>query len=50
MLGGGTVSMWETGKTRPRAALLTKLEKLYCCTVDELLAEDTDRDSTHSGA
>lgn len=31
------VSMWETGKTRPRAGLLVKLAGLYCCTVDELL-------------
>ena len=34
------VSFWETGKTRPRAALLVKLAGLYCCTVDELLKED----------
>lgn len=34
------VSMWETGKTRPRASLLVKLATLYGCTVDELLAED----------
>ena len=33
------VSFWETGKTRPRAALLVKLAGLYCCTVDELLKE-----------
>ncbi len=33
------VSMWETGKTRPRAALLPKLASLYGCTVDELLSE-----------
>ena len=34
------VSFWETGKTRPRAALLVKLAGLYHCTVDELLKED----------
>lgn len=34
------VSMWETGKTAPRAALLKKIAKLYGCTVDELLKED----------
>lgn len=34
------VSMWETGKTRPRASLLVKLAGLYCCTVDELLSEN----------
>lgn len=33
------VSMWETGKTKPRASLLTRLAKLYSCTVDELLDE-----------
>lgn len=33
------VSFWETGKTRPRAALLVKLAGLYHCTVDELLKE-----------
>ena len=32
------VSMWETGKTRPRASLLIKLAGLYCCSVDELLS------------
>ena len=31
------VSMWETGKTRPRASLLVKLAGLYCCSLDELL-------------
>lgn len=35
-----TVHLWEIGKTRPRAALLPKIAKLYGCTVDELLAED----------
>ena len=34
------VSMWETGKTSPRASLLVKLADLYCCTVDELLADN----------
>ena len=33
------VSMWETGKTRPRASLLLKLANLYHCTVDELLSD-----------
>lgn len=32
-----TVSLWETGKTMPRAATLVKLAGLYCCTVDDLL-------------
>ena len=31
------VSLWETGKTAPRAALLPKLADLYGVTVDELL-------------
>lgn len=31
------VSMWETGKTRPRASLLVKLAELYGCSLDELL-------------
>lgn len=34
------VSMWETGKTQPRAGLLVKLAALYGCTVDELLRPD----------
>ncbi len=34
------VSLWETGKTLPRATLLLKLAALYGCTVDELLRED----------
>lgn len=36
------VSMWETGKTKPRAALLPKIAALYGCTVDDLLREETD--------
>lgn len=43
------VSMWETGKTRPRASLLVKLAGLYCCTVDELLADNPNQESP-SGA
>lgn len=34
------VSLWETGKTLPRATFLLKLAALYGCTVDELLRED----------
>lgn len=33
------VSMWENGKTSPRASLLPKIAALYGCTVDELLRE-----------
>lgn len=35
-----TVALWDMGKTKPRAALLPKVAKLYGCTVDELLAPD----------
>lgn len=31
------VCLWETGKTFPRATTLSKIAKLYGCTVDELL-------------
>lgn len=34
------VSMWETGKTAPRASLLLQIANLYGCTVDDLLNED----------
>ncbi len=44
-ISDAAVSMWETSKTRPRAALLPQLAKLYGCTVDELLSEaSTDQD------
>lgn len=33
------IYLWETGRCYPRPALLTKLAKLYGCTVDELLSE-----------
>lgn len=36
-----TVSLWEVGKTHPRAKLLPALAKFLGCTVDELLAPDT---------
>lgn len=32
------VSLWETGKTAPRASVLVRLAGLYGCTVDELLS------------
>lgn len=38
------VSLWETGKTSPRAAILVKLAELYCCSVDDLL-HDTEKSS-----
>lgn len=37
-----TVSLWETGKTMPRAALLQQIAELYGCTVDDLLKSDND--------
>lgn len=38
------VSLWETGKTSPRAALLPQLARIYGCTVDDLLGR-TGQDS-----
>lgn len=35
-----TVSMWETGRSRPRAKMLLRLAKVLGCTVDELLRDD----------
>lgn len=35
-----TVSLWEVGKTQPRAKLLPRLASILGCTVDELLAPD----------
>jgi transcriptional regulator with XRE-family HTH domain len=32
-----TVSMWETGTSRPRVTMLPLIAKLYGCTVDALL-------------
>lgn len=34
------VSLWEIGKTQPRAKLLLRLANILGCTVDELLAPD----------
>lgn len=34
------VSMWEKGKTYPRAQLLPRLAMLYQCTVEKLLEHD----------
>ena len=33
------VSKWETGRGKPRAALLPAIAKLYGCTIDDLLAD-----------
>ena len=35
-----TITMWETGQTRPRAQLLPKLADILGCTVDELLRKE----------
>ena len=35
------VSMWETGKTKPRASLLPVIARIYGVTVDELLSEQS---------
>lgn len=35
-----TVSLWESGKTKPRANLLPRVAKILGCTVDELLADE----------
>lgn len=39
-VSNSTVSMWETGRSLPRADLLPKLAALYNCTIDELLERD----------
>ena len=41
-----TVSLWESGKTKPRANLLPKVAKLLGCTVDELLADEPQTPNT----
>lgn len=37
---GAAVSLWENGKTQPRASLLAKIAALYDCTIDNLLKPD----------
>lgn len=37
------VSLWECGKTRPRASLLLKIAEIYGVTVDELLRQEPER-------
>lgn len=41
-LDQSSVSLWETGKTAPRASVLVKLAGLYGVTVDELLEQSQD--------
>ena len=35
------VSLWERGKTAPRAALLPRIAALYRCTIEDLLQPPT---------
>lgn len=35
------VSLWEKGKTMPRAGTLNKLARFFGCKVDDLLKEDS---------
>ena len=35
-----TVSMWESGESRPRTSMLKQIADLYNCTVDDLLKEE----------
>lgn len=37
-----TVSKWENGIALPRAETLRRLAKIFSCTIDELLAPETD--------
>ncbi len=36
------LSMWETGKSYPRAELLPRIADALGCTIDELMREDAD--------
>lgn len=38
-VSNATVSYWDAGKTLPDPRKLPQLAKLFCCTVDEILAE-----------
>lgn len=38
-----SVSLWETGKSFPRAAMLLKLSGLFGCSVDFLLEKETSK-------
>ncbi|MCI5500028.1 MAG: helix-turn-helix transcriptional regulator [Clostridiales bacterium] len=42
-ISDAAVSMWETGKTNPRASILPELARLYGCTVDELLSPENNQ-------
>ena len=43
------VSKWERGINKPRADKLPQLAKLYKCTVDELLGEETQNENSVTG-
>ena len=36
----GAISQWEKGETFPKTELLSRIAKLYKCTVDDLLNEE----------
>ena len=39
------VSKWENGLSKPRTSMLPAIAKLYGCTVDELLDDDSDKNA-----
>ena len=40
-----TVAMWETGKSRPRYDMLPKIARLLGCTIDELYADEPEKEA-----
>lgn len=40
-----TVAMWETEKSYPRADLLPKIAKLLGCTIDDLYADEPEKEA-----
>lgn len=40
------VYFWETGQTKPTASRLKRLAEYYGCTVDDLLREENDTESS----
>ena len=40
---GAAVSKWERGLSKPRADKLPILAKLYGCSIEELLADQTEK-------
>lgn len=45
-ISAAAVALWEVGKTKPRAALLPQIAKLYGCPIDELLAQEEMKEKT----